>query len=97
VIANRFAVVIVDCKGGGLGELARELARRHGVPFNLVDPDAPNSLGYNPCYGDAAAIANKLIGAFTYAPAAEIYKNIAMEAIPVIVRALTAAGEPVSR
>lgn len=96
VVSNRFAVVIVDCKGGGLGEVARDLARRHGVPFYLVDPDAPDSLGYNPCYGDAAAIANKLIGAFTYAPAAEIYKNIAMEAIPVIVRALTAAGDPVT-
>lgn len=95
-LANGYGVVIVDCKGGGLGGMARRLAERHGVPFYLVDPDDPASLGYNPCSGDAASVANKLVGAFTYGPNAEIFKNIAMEAVPVVVRGLQAATEPVT-
>jgi hypothetical protein len=95
-LASGYGVVIVDCKGGGLGAVARRLAACHGVPFYLVDPDAPNSLGYNPCSGDAASVANKLIGAFTYSPAAEIYKNVAMETLPVVVRGLQAAQIPVT-
>jgi hypothetical protein len=95
-LASGYGVVIVDCKAGGLGQAARMLADHYDVPFHLVDPDDPASLGYNPCSGDAAAVANKLIGAFTYGPAAEIYKNIAMEAVPVAVRGLQAAKQPVT-
>lgn len=95
-LASGYGVVIVDAKAAGLRNVARKLAARYGVPFNLVDPDDPDSLGYNPCTGDAASVANKLVGAFTYGPAAEIYKNIAMEAVPVVVRGLQAAKEPVT-
>jgi hypothetical protein len=95
-LANWFGAIFVDCKAGDLGETARMLAQRYGLPFYLVDPDAEETLGYNPCSGDAASVANKLVGAFTYGPAAEIYKNIAMEAIPVVVRGLEAAGEDVT-
>lgn len=95
-LANGYSVVTIDAKAGGLGRVARRLATRYAVPFNLVDPDAPDSLGYNPCTGDAPAIANKLVGAFSYGPDAAIYENIAMEAVPVIVRGLQAAGEPVT-
>ena len=95
-LANGYGLVIVECKGGGLSGVARRLATRHRLPFQLVDPDDPASLGYNPCSGDAAAVANKLVGAFTFSPAAEIYKSIAMETIPVVVRGLMAAGQPVT-
>ncbi|HYM54204.1 MAG TPA: DUF87 domain-containing protein [Solirubrobacteraceae bacterium] len=95
-LADGYGVVIVDAKAGGLGQAARALAARYGVRFFLVDPDEPKSLGYNPCSGDAASVANKLVGAFTYGPAAEIYKNIAMEAVPVVVRGLQAANDPVT-
>jgi hypothetical protein len=95
-LANGYGLVIVDCKGGGLGTVARRLAERHGLPFQLVDPDDPDSLGYNPCSGDAAEVANKLVGAFSFGPNAEIYKSIAMEAVPVVVRGLQASGEPVT-
>jgi hypothetical protein len=96
-LANGYGTVIIDAKaGGGLGQAARALAARYAVPFYLVDPDDPESLGYNPCTGDAASVANKLMGAFTYSAAAEIYKNIGMETVPVIVRGLQAAGEPVT-
>jgi Type IV secretion-system coupling protein DNA-binding domain len=96
VLANGYGVVIVDAKAGGLGNTARQLAERHGVPFHLVDPDASDSLGYNPCTGDAPSVANKLVGAFTYGANAEIYKNIAMETVPLMVRALQATAQPVT-
>lgn len=95
-LANGYGLVIVDCKGGGLGGIARRLAERHGLPFHLVDPDDPDSLGYNPCSGDAASVANKIVGAFSYGANAEIFKSIAMEAVPVVVRGLQAAGWPVN-
>ncbi|MHB1786225.1 MAG: type IV secretory system conjugative DNA transfer family protein, partial [Acidimicrobiales bacterium] len=95
-IAAGYGLVIVDCKGGGLGSSARMLAARHGLPFILVDPDDPSSLGYNPCTGDGADVANKMIGAFTFGEAGEIYKQVAMRILPVLVRGLVAAGEPVT-
>ncbi len=90
------AFVIVDCKGGGLGATARELATIHGLPFIVVDPDDPTTLGYNPCTGDGADVANKLLGAFSYGEEGEIYKQVAMRVLPVIVRGLKAAKRPVT-
>ena len=95
-LASGYGIVIVDCKAGGLGNAARKLADQYGVPFHVVDPDDPESLGYNPCTGDPASVANKLMGAFTFSAAAEIYKNIGMELVPLIVRGLQTAGEPVT-
>jgi hypothetical protein len=95
-LANGHGLVIVDAKAGGLGQTARMLADRYGLPFYLVNPDDPNTLGYNPCTGDGPEVANKIVGAFSYGPNAEFYKSIAMEAIPVVVRGLFAAGEPVT-
>jgi len=91
-LSHGCGTVIVDCKGTGLDEAARVLSIRHDVPLHVVDPRDPATLGYDPCQGDAAAIANKLIGAFTFSAEAEIYKQIAMEVVPVICRALQAAG-----
>jgi hypothetical protein len=91
-LAAGYGVVIVDCKGVGLGGAARTLAARHGASFTCVDPQDPESAGYDPCSGDAPTIANKLIGAFSFSGEAEIYKQVAMEVIPVICRAMAAAG-----
>ena len=57
-LANGFGVVIVDCKGVGLGGEARRLAERWNVPFALVDPDDDDTLGYDVCAGDPAGVAN---------------------------------------
>jgi hypothetical protein len=97
-LANGYAVVIIDCKGGDLGGVARRLAAAHGVPVYVVDPDDPGNgaLGYNPCSGDPASVANKIIGAFAFGPNAEIYKNIAMEAVPLVVSGLQAGGQAVT-
>ena len=95
-LANGWGVVFVDCKAGNLRYAAERLADRYGLAFNLVDPDDPATLGYDPCIGDPSAVANKLVGAFSYGPNAEIYKNIAMEAVPLVVRALQALGEDVT-
>jgi hypothetical protein len=91
-LANGYGVVIIDCKGVGLGAEAQLLASRHDVPFTIVDPLDDHSIGYDPCSGDAPTIANKLIGAFSFSGEAEIYKQVAMEVIPVICRAMAAAG-----
>lgn len=96
-IALGFGVVIVDCKGGGgLTTTARTLASRWQLPFSLVDAGEPDSLGYDPCTGDASDITNKLIGAFSYGPSAEIYKSVAMSAIPLAIRAMQCANVPIT-
>lgn len=90
------SLVIVDCKGSSLGDVAGRLAQRRRLPYRVFSADDASSLGYDICTGDAADVANKLTGAFEYGPNAEVYKNAAMEVIPVIVRALQAAGTPVT-
>ncbi len=95
-IGSGYSVVIVDCKGSGLAGDARRLAARNGQAFTIVDPHDPDTVGYDPCTGDAPGIANKLIGAFTFGADAEIYKQVAMEVIPVICRAMVAAGREIT-
>src|SRR5207302_612292 len=66
------------------------------VPLTIIDPDDPASVGYDPCTGDPSHIANKLVGAFTFSGEAEIYKQVAMEAVPLICRAIQSTGEDVT-
>jgi Type IV secretion-system coupling protein DNA-binding domain len=96
VLALGQGAVIVDCKGGDLKSSAVSLAERYSVPFHLVDPDDPGSLGYDPCTGDGADVSNKLVGVFAYEGAAEIYKLAAMRVLPVLVGAIRAASKPVT-
>ena len=95
-LANWYWLVVIDCKAGDLGDSARMLAERYDLPFYVVDPDDPHTLGYDVCAGDGPSVANKLVGAFAYGPSAEIYKNIAMEAIPLVVEGFIAAGDDVT-
>ena len=96
-LTTGWPVVIIDAKGFGSFRLvAQRFAERFGVPFRLVAPDDPESLKYNPCSGTPSQISNKLIGAFNFGADAEIYKNIALEVIPVLIRALRAADRPVT-
>jgi hypothetical protein len=90
-------VVVVDAKGfGSLRTVASRFAARFGATLRLVAPDDPTSLRYNPCEGTPSQISNKIIGAFAFGESAEIYKQIAQEIIPVLVRALRASGKPVT-
>jgi hypothetical protein len=91
-----YGLVVVDCKGGDLKEVSAALAQRYGLPFTLIDPDDPTSVGYDPCAGDASDISNKLVGVFNYEGAAEIYKHAAQQIIPVIARAIQATGRQVT-
>lgn len=93
---NGSGLVIIDCKGGSLGVTAKRLAARHGLPFVAVDPSDPETVGYEPCTGSPSDVANKLIGSFSFGESGEIYKQIAMHAVPLIVQGLIAAGIPVS-
>jgi energy-coupling factor transporter ATP-binding protein EcfA2 len=96
LLSHGYGVAVIDCKGSGLGDTARVLARRHEVALNIVDPKDSATLGYDPCSGDAAAIANKIVGAFTFSGEAEIYKQVAMEVVPVLCRAMESAGVKVT-
>jgi len=90
-------IVVVDAKGfGSLRKVAARFARRFGAAFRLVAPDDPSSLRYNPCTGTPSQISNKLVGAFSFGDTAEIYKQIAQEVIPVLVRSIRASGREVT-
>jgi len=95
-LANGWGVVIVDCKGTGLSGAAHRLAEQRGVPITVVDPKDRKSSGYDPCSGDPAAVANKLVGSFTFGGEGEVYKQVAMEVIPVICRALKGSKTPIT-
>ena len=95
-MASGWGLVVIDCKGGGLRHATERLAALHGLPFVLVDPQDSATVGYNPCTGTPSDIANKLIGSFTFGEAGEIYKQIGMAALPVIVRGLVASKTPVT-
>src|SRR5207302_433739 len=73
-------VVVVDCKGRGSGLLphCRRFATARDVPLYIVEADDRDTVGYNPCSGDPAAVANKLVGAFSFSADAEIYKQVAL-------------------
>jgi hypothetical protein len=58
-VAAGHAVVLVDLKGTGLRSVAMHAAERHRVPFRLVDPLDPDTLGLA-FTGDAPDIANHL-------------------------------------
>lgn len=89
------SIIVIDCKGIGLGEPLRKLAQTHDVGMVVVDPDSPDTIGYDPCTGSRAHVANKVVGAFSYSKQADIYKNVALEFIPPVVTALPLAGLPV--
>jgi hypothetical protein len=95
-MASGSGLVIVDCKGGSLGMTAKKLATRHGLPFIVVDPDDPATVGYNPCTGSPSDVANKLIGSFAFGETGEIYKQVGMNVIPLVVKGLNATGVPVT-
>jgi hypothetical protein len=95
-MANGYGLVIIDCKGGSLGATAKKLAARHGLPFIVVDPDDPATVGYNPCTGSPSDVANKIIGSFAFGEAGEIYKQVGMNVIPLVVKGLIATGVPVT-
>jgi len=95
-MASGGGLVIIDCKGGSLGATARKLATRHGLPFIVVDPDDPTTVGYNPCTGSPSDVANKLIGSFAFGEAGEIYKQVGMNVIPLVVKGLNATGVPIT-
>lgn len=90
-------IVIVDAKGfGSLRTVASRFAARFGASFRLVAPDDPASLRYNPCTGTPSQISNTIVGAFAFGESAEIYKQIAQEIIPVLIRSIRASGRPLT-
>lgn len=96
VMAAGWGVAIIDCKGTGLTATARQLSARYRVPLVLIDPGDPDTAGYNPCTGTGPAVSNKLVGSFEWGADAQIYANIASNALSVTVKAMQAAGKKVT-
>lgn len=96
VLSTGLGLIIIDCKGGDLKQVAADLAKSHDLPFHLIDPDDPESLLYDPCSGGPSDVSNKLVGVFNYADAAEIYRLASMRVLPILVRALRAANQRVT-
>jgi hypothetical protein len=90
------SLIVIDCKGGDLKQVSQDLADKQGVSFNLIDPDDPATLRYDPCSGTPADVSNKLVGVFNYSDSAEIFKLVSMRALPLLVRAMQAAKRPVT-
>ena len=96
VMAAGWGVTIIDCKGTGLTATARQLAARYGAPLVLIDPGDSETAGYNPCTGSGPAVSNKLVGSFEWGAEAQIYANVASNALSVTVTAMRAAGKAVT-
>ncbi len=97
LLRQNWAVILLDCKGGGLRHTACELAELAGAPFRLLDPASPDeTLHYNPCGGTAADVSNKLIGSLAFGDEGEVYKQTSQLAIGLVTSALQTLGRPVT-
>jgi hypothetical protein len=96
-VASGTPLVVIDAKGASLRGRARRLATAFGLTYREVVPGGQEGLGYNPCaLGSRAQVADKLVSAFTHGPSAEIYRNIAAEAVSILAGILHALGETVT-
>lgn len=90
-------VFVIDAKGvGGLRPDLETLAARHGTIFRAFQRNDPASWTYDVCRGLPEDVANKILGAFSFGPEAQIYKNIAQEVLPMIVSGLNNLHEPIT-
>lgn len=97
LLRQDWAIILLDCKGGGLRETARELAEAADVTFRLLDPAFPaQTLRYNPCRGTAADVSNKLIGSLSFGDEGEVYKQSSQLSIGLVTSALQALRRPVT-
>lgn len=97
LLRQDWAIILLDCKGGGLRETARELAEAADVTFRLLDPAFPDqTLRYNPCSGTPADVSNKLIGSLSFGDEGEVYKQSSQLSIGLVTSALQALRRPVT-
>ncbi len=89
-----WAVTVLDAKGGNLAETVRRLGQRHQVEAAVWLPGAADSSTYDVCAGDAAAVSNRLLGAFEHGRDGEVYRQLSQALLPLFVRALEESGKP---
>lgn len=92
------AVVLVDLKGTGLRSIAMNTAERHQVPFRLVDPLDPDTLGLA-FAGDAPDIANHIASGIGRGEGnATFYSDAARVTLTAVIAGLQAVhpGERIS-
>ncbi len=92
-----WAVLFLDCKGGGLRQTSERLARACGATYRLVDPAFPDrTLHYNPCSGTPADVSNKLVGALSFGEGGEVYKQVGQLALGLLAASFQALKRPVT-
>jgi hypothetical protein len=89
-----WAVTVLDAKGGNLAETVQRLGQRHQVEATIWLPGAAESWTYDVCAGDAAAVSNRLLGAFEHGRDGEVYRHLGQALLPLFVRALEESGRP---
>lgn len=95
--AAQMAVVVVDVKGGKLRHAVSALGSGGANAGGVLSPLDGGQLGYNPCeLGGPAQVADKLVSAFSFDAAGEIYRQISQEAIALTVDALRSLNKPVN-
>jgi len=95
-LANDYALIIIDCKGGGLREEAKHLAAAYQRNLVIFSVDEPDSWGYNPCTGDPSDIADKVVGSFSFEGTSRVFGDVALSIVPPIVRGLRSAERPLT-
>ena len=89
-----WSVLVVDAKGGRLVDVCRSLGDAHAQPVRIWLPGLPDSWTYDPCTGEPAAIANRLVGAFEHGPNGQVYRNLSQAVVPLAAHSLLESGQP---
>ncbi len=98
VLRLGWSVVVLDLKSGAAlyeGVTAVASGDKH-LPLSVFNVDDPQTLGFNPCLGSAASIANALVSSFQFTGLADVYAQVGLVAVTTIVATLQALGKPVT-
>jgi Type IV secretion-system coupling protein DNA-binding domain len=92
-LAAEWSVTVVDAKGGRLATVCRELGEIHRAPARIWLPGHAGSWSYDLCAGEPSAVGNRLIGAFEHGHEGQVYRNLSLAIVPLVVRALVETGQ----
>jgi len=96
-LRSGWCVIAVDLKGSGsMNRAIHTVADRAAAPLYTVDRSDPHTYGYNTCSGDPAQVANKLVGSFDFTGVANVYQQVALDAVSKVAAAVQARDQAVT-
>jgi len=96
-LRSGWCVIAVDLKGSGsMNRAIHTVADRAAAPLYTVDRSDPHTYGYNTCSGDPAQVANKLVGSFDFTGVANVYQQVALDAVSKVAAAVQARDQGVT-